>query len=113
MITSISNVNAKRGEVISARSADEFTSMMAFVPASESLDYPTRLAQAPGGRGGMSARLHGYMDCPMELGATAALIRLMPAGTYWPPGARWKSAYSTCDRVIISCIICVRVIWEI
>ena len=43
----------------------------ALVPAAESMDYPTRLAAATGGRGGMAARLHSWRECPMELGHTA------------------------------------------
>jgi len=77
----ISDVNAMRGEVTAVQSADEFASMTALVPVSESLDYPTRLAQATGGRGGMSARLHGYRDCPLELGATAARRNVDPLDT--------------------------------
>ena len=54
----ISDVNAMRGEVAEVQSGDDFAAMTALVPVAESLDYPTRLAQATGGRGGMSARLH-------------------------------------------------------
>ena len=77
----ISDVNTMRGEVTEIQSADEFASITALVPVSESLDYPTRLAQATGGRGGMSARLHGYRDCPLELGATAARRNVDPLDT--------------------------------
>ena len=77
----ISDVNAMRGEVAQVQSADDFASVIALVPASESLDYPTRLAQATGGRGGMSARLSGYRDCPLELGATAARRGVDPLDT--------------------------------
>ena len=77
----ISDVNAMRGEVTEIQSADEFASITALVPVSESLDYPTRLAQATGGRGGMSARLHGYRNCPLELGATAVRRNVDPLDT--------------------------------
>ena len=77
----ISDVNAMRGEVTEVQTTDEFASMTALVPVSESLDYPTRLAQATGGRGGMSARLHNYRDCPLEIGATAARHGVDPLDT--------------------------------
>ncbi|MBR4458467.1 MAG: TetM/TetW/TetO/TetS family tetracycline resistance ribosomal protection protein, partial [Clostridia bacterium] len=60
----ISDVNAMRGEVTEVQSAEDFASLRALVPVSESMDYPIRLAQATAGRGGMSIRLHGYRECP-------------------------------------------------
>ncbi len=77
----MSDVTAMRGEVTDVQSAEDFTSVRALVPVSESLDYPTRLAQATGGRGGMSARLHSYRDCPLELGATAPKRNVDPLDT--------------------------------
>lgn len=77
----ISDVNAMRGEVIHVETADDFASMTALAPVSESLDYPTRLAQATAGRGSMSTRLHGYRECPMALGATAARRGVDPLDT--------------------------------
>lgn len=77
----ISEVNAMRGEVEEVQADETFASLRALVPASESLDFPTRLAQLTGGRGGMSVRLHGYRDCPLELGATAARRGVDPLDT--------------------------------
>ena len=50
------DVNAMRGEVLRVETADDFASLMALVPVSGSLDYPTRLAQATAGRGGTEVR---------------------------------------------------------
>ena len=61
--------------------ADDFASLTALAPVSESLDYPTRLAQATAGRGGMSTRLHGYRECPPGLGATAPRRGVDPLDT--------------------------------
>ncbi|MBR4710825.1 MAG: TetM/TetW/TetO/TetS family tetracycline resistance ribosomal protection protein [Clostridia bacterium] len=77
----ISDVNAMRGEVTAVESAEEDASIQALVPVSESLDYPTRLAQATGGRGGMSVRLHGYRECPPGMGATAPRRNVDPLDT--------------------------------
>ncbi|MBE5807257.1 MAG: TetM/TetW/TetO/TetS family tetracycline resistance ribosomal protection protein, partial [Clostridiales bacterium] len=77
----MSDVVAMRGEVTEVQSGDDFAAMTALVPVSESLDYPTKLAQATGGRGGMSVRLHGYRDCPLELGATAPRRGVDPLDT--------------------------------
>ncbi|MBQ8109765.1 MAG: TetM/TetW/TetO/TetS family tetracycline resistance ribosomal protection protein [Clostridia bacterium] len=77
----ISDVNAMRGEVLRVETADDFASLVALAPVSESLDYPTRLAQATAGRGGMSTRLHGYRECPPELGATAPRRGVDPLDT--------------------------------
>ena len=57
------------------------TTLSELVPVSESLDYPTRLAQATAGRGGMSTRLSGYRECPLELGATAPRRGVDPLDT--------------------------------
>ena len=70
-----------RGEVTAVESAEEDASIQALVPVSESLDYPTRLAQATGGRGGMSVRLHGYRECPPGMGATAPRRKVDPLDT--------------------------------
>lgn len=75
------DVNAMRGEVLRVETADDFASLTALVPVSESLDYPTRLAQATAGRGGMSTRLSGYRECPLELGATAPRRGVDPLDT--------------------------------
>ena len=77
----ISDVNAMRGEVARVESSDDFASLTALAPVSESLDYPTRLAQVTAGRGGMSTRLHGYRECPLALGATAPRRGVDPLDT--------------------------------
>ena len=77
----MSDVNAMRGEVTQVQTAEDFAAMTALVPVKESMDYPTRLAQATGGRGGMSVRLHGYRECPLELGATAPRRGVDPLDT--------------------------------
>lgn len=66
----MSDVNAMRGEVKEVKTEEDYAALTALVPAAESMDYPTRLARITGGRGGMSARLQGYQDCPLALGHT-------------------------------------------
>jgi ribosomal protection tetracycline resistance protein len=77
----MSDVNAMRGEVKAVKTEDDFAAISAWVPAAESMDYPARLAQITGGRGGMRVKLHGYQDCPLELGATAARRGVDPLDT--------------------------------
>ena len=67
----MSDVAVMRGEVLSTETDGDRVMLTALVPAAESMDYPTRLAAATGGRGGMAARLHSWRECPMELGHTA------------------------------------------
>lgn len=77
----ISDVNAMRGEVTEVQSAEDFASLRALVPVSESMDYPIRLAQATAGRGGMSIRLHGYRECPPGMTVTAPRRNVDPLDT--------------------------------
>lgn len=77
----MSDVNAMRGEVATVKNEEDFASVTALVPAAASMDYPTRLAQLTGGRGGMSVRLHGYRECPLELGARAERRGVDPLDT--------------------------------
>ena len=49
--------------------------------AAECMDYPTRLAQITGGRGGMRMKLHGYRECPPGLGTTAPRRGVDPLDT--------------------------------
>ena len=67
----MSDVVSMRGETLLAEPDEERTRLTALVPAATSLEYSTTLAAVTGGRGVMSVRLHGYRDCPLELGATA------------------------------------------
>ena len=77
----MSDVNAMRGEVKAVKTEDDFAAVSAWVPAAESMDYPARLAQITGGRGGMRVKLRGYENCPLELGATAARRGVDPLDT--------------------------------
>ena len=77
----MSDVNAMRGEVTEMKSEEDLASITALVPAAESMEYPVRLAQMTGGRGGMSIRLDGYRDCPLELGARAPRRGVDPLDT--------------------------------
>ena len=77
----MSDANAMRGEVTEVQAADDYAALIALVPAATSMDYSTRLAQLSGGRGSMSIRLHGYRECPLELGATAARRGVDPLDT--------------------------------
>ena len=67
----MSDVIAMRGETTDTHPEQERTQLTALVPVATSLDYSTTLAAVTGGRGTMSVRLHGYRECPLELGATA------------------------------------------
>ena len=77
----MSDVNAMRGEVTRAQTEADYAALTALVPLKSSMDYPARLAQATGGRGGMGIRLHSYRECPLELGATAARRGVDPLDT--------------------------------
>ena len=77
----ISDVNAMRGEVLTSEAEEDRVDLTALVPAAESMDYPTRLASATGGRGSMAIRLHSWRECPLELGHTAPLRNVDPLDT--------------------------------
>ncbi|MBQ8135928.1 MAG: TetM/TetW/TetO/TetS family tetracycline resistance ribosomal protection protein, partial [Clostridia bacterium] len=77
----MSDVNAMRGEVVAVESEDDSASVRSLIPASECMDYPVRLAQIIGGRGGMSVQLDGYRECPKELGAVAPRRNVDPLDT--------------------------------
>ena len=77
----MSDVTAMRGEVTEVQSGDDYAALTALVPAAESMDYPTRLAQLSNGRGSMSIRLNGYKECPLELGKTAPRRGVDPLDT--------------------------------
>jgi ribosomal protection tetracycline resistance protein len=59
-----------RGEILDNIADEERSILTARIPVSTSLDYAITLASATGGRGAMSVKLHGYRECPLELGAT-------------------------------------------
>ena len=77
----MSDVRLMRGEVVDTQSDDDAVVMTALVPVAESLDYPNEFASLTSGRGSMSASLHGYRECPLELGATAARRGVDPLDT--------------------------------
>lgn len=62
----ISDVSLMRGEVLDTQTDGDRVIVNALVPVQSSLDYSVTLASATGGRGAMSARLHGYRECPAE-----------------------------------------------
>ena len=77
----ISDVSTMRGEVIDSFSDGERMILNARIPVQSSLDYSITLASFTGGRGAMSVRLHGYRECPLELGATAKRRNVDPLDT--------------------------------
>ena len=77
----ISDVQQMRGEVTDTEADEETVTLRALVPAATSMDYPIRFASVTGGRGSMSASLHGYRECPQELGSTAPRRGVDPLDT--------------------------------
>lgn len=78
VMTDVANM---RGEVLDSFSDGERMILNALIPVQTSLDYSVTLASATGGRGAMSVRLHGYRECPLELGATAKRRSVDPLDT--------------------------------
>ena len=77
----MNDVNVMRGEVLQSFGEGERVILDALVPVSTSLDYAVTLAVATGGRGGMSVQLHGYRECPLELGAVTPRRSVDPLDT--------------------------------
>ena len=77
----MTDVNLMRGEVTETRSEGDFVSLIALLPVRTSMDYPTTLASVTGGRGSMSTSLHGYRECPLELGSVAPRRGVDPLDT--------------------------------
>ena len=77
----MSDVMTMRGEVLDNLSDGERTILTARIPVQTSLDYSVKLAAATGGRGVMSVKLHGYKECPVELGAVAKRRSVDPLDT--------------------------------
>ena len=77
----ISDVQQMRGEVTDTSADGETVSLCALVPAAASMDYPVKFASLTGGRGSMSTTLHGYRECPTELGNTAPRRGVDPLDT--------------------------------
>lgn len=67
----MSDVIAMRGEVVDSVHEADRVVLNTLIPVQTSLDYSITLATFTGGRGSMSVQLHGYRECPLELGATA------------------------------------------
>ncbi len=67
----ISDISTMRGEVTGTETMENRVTLKAMLPVSTSLKYATTLAMITGGKGAMNVRLHGYRECPVELGATA------------------------------------------
>ena len=67
----MSDVVAMRGEVVDSEYDGDRVILNALVPVQSSLDYSIKLAAFTSGRGAMSVKLHGYRECPPELGRTA------------------------------------------
>ena len=77
----MSDVALMRGEVTHTETDADRVLMTALVPAATSVDYAATLASATSGRGSMSVKLHGYRDCPLELGATSPRRSVDPLDT--------------------------------
>ena len=77
----MSDVAQMRGEVTSTLADEDRTELTALVPVSESLTYPQSFASVTGGRGSMSTRLHGFRECPLELGTTSPRRNVDPLDT--------------------------------
>lgn len=77
----ISDVQQMRGEVTDSASDGETMTVHALVPAATSLDYPAVFSSVTHGKGSMSTTLHGYRECPAELGKTAPRRGVDPLDT--------------------------------
>lgn len=77
----MSDVAAMRGEVLDSFSDGDRVILNALIPVQTSLDYSITLASATSGRGAMSVKLHGYRECPLELGATTKRRTVDPLDT--------------------------------
>ena len=77
----MSDMTAMRGEIMESELTGGLVRLRAQVPVAASMDYPTQLAALSGGRGAMSARLMGYRECPLELGATTPRRGVSPLDT--------------------------------
>ncbi len=77
----ISDIQQMRGEVTDTSADGETVSLRALVPVASSMDYPVKFASLTGGRGSMSTSLHGYRECPPELGNTAPRRGVDPLDT--------------------------------
>ena len=77
----ISDIQQMRGEVTDSSADEETVTLRALVPAASFMDYPVKFASLTGGRGSMSTALHGYRECPIELGNTSPRRSVDPLDT--------------------------------
>ena len=77
----MSDVATMRGEVTETLTDDDRVILTATLPVQTSMDYASTLASLSSGRGGMSIRLKGYRECPIELGATTPRRGVDPLDT--------------------------------
>ncbi|MCR4876418.1 MAG: hypothetical protein K5922_04530, partial [Clostridiales bacterium] len=77
----MSDVQQMRGEITNTVSDETTITLKALVPVATSLDYPSQLSSITHGKGTMSTSLHGYQECPEELGKTAARRGVDPLDT--------------------------------
>lgn len=77
----MTDVIAMRGEVVDSEYDGDRVILNALIPVQSSLDYSITLASFTSGRGSMSVKLHGYKECPLELGATAKRRGIDPLDT--------------------------------
>ena len=75
------DVVTMRGEVIDTAYDGDRVILNALIPVQSSLDYSITLATFTSGRGTMSVKLHGYRECPLELGKTAKRRSVDPLDT--------------------------------
>lgn len=67
----MSDVITMRGEVLDSIHDGDRVILNALIPVASSIDYSITLATFTSGRGTMSVKLHGYRECPLELGCVA------------------------------------------
>ena len=77
----MSDVALMRGEVTETQTDADRVLMTALIPVATSVDYAATLASVTSGRGSMSVKLHGYRDCPLEMGATSPRRSVDPLDT--------------------------------
>ncbi len=77
----MTDVALMRGEVIHTETDADRVMLTALIPVATSVDYAAALASVTSGRGSMSVKLHGYRDCPLELGAAAPRRNVDPLDT--------------------------------
>ncbi len=77
----MTDVALMRGEVTHTETDADRVLLTALIPVATSVDYAAALASATSGRGSMSVKLHGYRDCPLELGAAAPRRNVDPLDT--------------------------------